>query len=268
MVNMANSIAEGDYSVYTEEKGKDELSRLAQSLNHMARVLSKNINELQQKNLELDQFAHIVSHDMKAPLRGIDNVVSWIEEDHYEELSPKIKEYIEHIKGRTKRGENLIEGLLAYARIGKENKQFEIVKVSALIQEVLENYAIRPGFTVEIMQDLPTLYTEKVPLYQIFSNLIGNAIKHNQRDGGSVKIYSKDISSHYEFYIEDNGPGIGKQYHQKIFQIFQTLQERDTFESTGVGLAIVKKILDSRNEKITLVSENGKGSIFYFTWRK
>lgn len=268
MVNMANSIAEGDYSVHTEVKGKDELSHLALSLNHMASVLSKNINELKQKNQELDQFAHIVSHDMKAPLRGIDNVVSWIEEDHFEELSPKVKEYIELIKGRTKRGENLIQGLLAYARIGKENKQFEIVHVEALILEVLENYAIQPGFTVEIVQDLPTLYTEKVPLYQIFSNLIGNAIKHNHREGGKVKVYAKDHNNHYEFYIEDNGPGISKQYHHKIFQIFQTLQERDTFESTGVGLAIVKKILDSRNEKITLLSENGKGSIFYFTWKK
>ena len=268
MVNMANSIAEGNYSVYTEDKGKDELSHLAQSLNHMARVLSKNINELQQKNFELDQFAHIVSHDMKAPLRGIDNVVSWIEEDHYEELSTKVKEYVELIKGRTKRGENLIQGLLAYARIGKENKQLEIVQVPALIKEVLENYEIKPGFTITISPDLPTLYTEKVPLYQVFSNLIGNAIKHNNIEGGVVRIYYKDQNNHYEFYIEDNGPGISRQYHNKIFQIFQTLKERDTFESTGVGLAIVKKILDSRDEKINVISDMGKGSIFYFTWRK
>jgi signal transduction histidine kinase len=268
MVNMADSIAAGNYTVHTEEEGKDELSRLAQSLNHMARVLSKNFNELKQKNRELDQFAHIVSHDLKAPLRGIDNVISWIEEDHYSELTPKIAEYLELIKGRARRGENLIQGLLEYARIGKESPQKEKVQVSDLISEILENYTLKPGFTVEVSPLLPTLFTEKVLLYQVFSNLIGNAIKHNDKKEGWVRIYCKDMINYYEFYIEDNGPGISKNYHDKIFLIFQTLKERDSFESTGVGLAIVKKILDSRNEKISIISDKGEGALFYFTWKK
>ncbi len=268
MVKMADSIAAGNYEVHTEETGKDELSGLARSLNYMAKVLSFNISELKRKNQELDQFAHIVSHDMKAPLRGIDNVVTWIEEDHEAELSPKVSDYLQLIKGRVKRGENMIQGLLSYARIGKEKNLHEKVAVGALIEEVLENFAARPGMKISVSPDLPVLYTEKLPLFQIFSNLIGNAMKYNQKEEGVISIYHKEHPSHWEFFVQDNGPGISKNYHEKIFMIFQTLQERDSFESTGVGLAIVKKILESRNENIKLSSETGKGSVFSFTWKK
>ena len=108
----------------------------------------------------------------------------------------------------------------------------------------------------------------EVPLLQVFSNLIGNAIKHHDKPNGLIKVYHQDRFSHYEFFVEDNGPGIGKNYHNKIFLIFQTLQERDTVENTGVGLAIVKKILDDRNQKINIISDAGKGAIFSFTWAK
>jgi signal transduction histidine kinase len=268
MVNMADNISAGNYQVHTEEEGRDELSRLARSLNHMAKVLSHNINELQNKNQELDQFAHIVSHDMKAPLRGIDNVVTWIEEDHKEELSPKVAEYIQLIKGRVTRGENLINGLLAYARIGKEEYTKEDVDVRELITDILDNFALKPGFKVNVSGNLPTIATNKVPLFQVFSNLISNAIKYNDKAEGLIKIYNKEHHNHYEFFVEDNGMGINQNHHKKVFKIFQTLQERDSFESTGVGLAIVKKILDARQEEIRLESKPGKGTTFSFTWKK
>ena len=268
MVKMANSIAAGHYEVHTEETGKDELSGLARSLNYMAKVLSFNISELKRKNLELDQFAHIVSHDMKAPLRGIDNVVTWIKEDHETELSPKVNDYLELIKGRVTRGENLIQGLLSYARIGKEENHQEKIAVAALVEEVLENFSVKPGTTISVSPALPVIYTEKLPLLQIFSNLIGNAIKYNDKEKGEIAIYHKEYPDHWEFFVRDNGPGISKNYHGKIFMIFQTLQERDSFESTGVGLAIVKKILDSRSETIHITSEPGEGSVFSFTWKK
>ncbi|HEU4472902.1 MAG TPA: ATP-binding protein [Flavisolibacter sp.] len=268
MVNMADSIAAGNYEVYTEDTGRDELSHLARSLNRMARVLSSTIAELKQKNAELDQFAHIVSHDMKAPLRGIDNVVSWIEEDHKEELSPRVGEYMDLIKGRVTRGENLIQGLLSYARVGKEEAEKESVDVAELINEVMENYLGNTGVRLILRPGLPVLYTERLPLLQVFSNLISNAIKYHDKKDGLIEIYHEETEDRYEFFVRDNGPGISKTYHEKIFVIFQTLQERDSFESTGVGLAIVKKILNSRNEKIRLVSEPGAGSTFSFTWKK
>ena len=268
MVRMANEIAAGNYEVHTKESGMDELSLLARSLNHMANVLKENITLLKRKNQELDQFAHIVSHDLKAPLRGIDNVVSWIEEDHGTEISPKLMEYVQIIKGRLVRTENLIHGILSYARIGREKQEKEDVDLNQLVDEISEALIIKTGIKLIISSKLPKLFTEKLPLLQIFSNLIDNAVKHHDKRNGLVKVYHQEHFSHYEFFVEDNGPGISKNYHNKIFVIFQTLHERDMVESTGVGLAIVKKILDDRNQKIDIISDAGKGAIFSFTWPK
>lgn len=268
MVKMANTIASGNYEVYTPDKGKDELSQLANSLNHMASVLSENIRLLQRKNEELDQFAHIVSHDLKAPLRGIDNVITWIEEDHSTELPPKISEYIQLIKGRLARAESMIKGILLYARVGRENPEREYINLNVMLLDIAENIALRPGLRMEVQENLPEIYSEKIPLQQILSNLIGNAIKYHDKPEGYIKVCVKNASNHYQFFVEDNGPGIAENYHDKIFGIFQTLQERDSFESTGIGLSIVKKILDDRKQKISLTSEPGKGSVFSFTWPK
>lgn len=267
MVNMADSIASGNYNVNMNDTGKDELSALAFSLNHMANELSKNISLLKTKNEELDQFAHIVSHDLKGPLRGIDNVISWIEEDHKHELTPKIDEYMQIIKGRILRMENLIHGILSYARTDKELMEKENVDVKALVDEVLQSLPLKPGLRVEV-GELPLIYTERIPLIQVFSNLISNALKYNDKQSGLIRVYYKEHPGHYEFFVDDNGPGIAQNYHKKIFTIFQTLQERDSFESAGVGLAIVKKILDARKETIKLSSSEGRGSVFSFTWAK
>jgi signal transduction histidine kinase len=268
MVQMADTIASGNYDVSMYDPGNDELTALSASLNHMAKELSRNISLLKEKNEELDQFAHIVSHDLKGPLRGIDNVVSWIEEDHKEELAPKVDEYLQLIKGRVTRAENLIQGILSYARIGKEIVPKEQVDVNKLVEEVLDSVSLPGNIKVSVTTRLPVLTTEKIPLFQVFSNLVSNAIKYNDKQQGEISIYSDDLGDKFEFFVRDNGPGISEQYHKKIFVIFQTLKERDSFESTGVGLAIVKKILDKRQEKITVQSIPGEGAVFSFTWNK
>jgi signal transduction histidine kinase len=268
MVNMADTIAGGNYNTSMEDNGRDELSQLAASLNHMATVLSENIQLLQRKNKELDQFAHIVSHDIKGPLRGIDNVVSWIEEDHMHELSPKVQEYVNIIKSRIVRGESLIHGILSYSRVGRYEMAVEEVDVNQLLVELSETMPLKQGLKLQIQKNMPILTTHRVPLTQIFSNLINNAIKYHDKPNGFIKVHFTDDDDHYTFYVEDNGPGIAKNYHDKIFLIFQTLNGSDTFESTGVGLAIVKKILDDRNQHIFVTSEPGKGSTFSFTWPK
>jgi signal transduction histidine kinase len=268
MVKMADMIAAGTYGVQTPDRGRDELSQLANSLNHMAHILTENIRLLEQKNQELDQFAHIVSHDLKAPLRGIDNVVTWIEEDHSTELPPKIQEYLQLIKGRLQRAESMIRGILLYARVAKQVPEREFIDLNLLLQEIAESVELRPGLRLEIQPDLPEIHTEKIPLQQVLSNLISNAIKYHDKEEGYIWVHLKDSRDHYLFSVEDNGPGISPNYHNKIFAIFQTLQERDSFESTGVGLAIVKKILDDRKQKVTLTSEPAKGSVFSFTWPK
>ena len=267
MVKIANSIASGNYGVTLKDTGSDELSALAFSLNHMSAELLKNIALLKSKNEELDQFAHIVSHDLKGPLRGIDNVVGWIEEDHKNELTKKVGEYVEIIKGRVVRAQNLIDGILSYARTDKDKREKEEVNVNELVKEIFQSLPSNSPIKAEVAE-LPSILTERIPLLQVFSNLINNAIRYNDKSEAVIKVHHKEHPSFYEFYVEDNGPGIAETYHKKIFVVFQTLKERDSFESTGVGLAIVKKILDARREEIRLLSSVGAGSIFSFTWSK
>jgi signal transduction histidine kinase len=268
MVRMADSIAQGNYKVNMEDKRSDELSGLARSLNNMAQVLSENISLLQRKNEELNQFAHIVAHDLKAPLRGIDNVVTWIEEDHSLDLPAKVQEYLSLVKGRIVRAENLLNGILSYSRIGREVQHKEVVHLTELFDEIRTYLPSKTGITLMIQPGMPDLFTERLPLFQVFSNLIINAFKYHDKPHGHVKVYFKTHAKYYEFFVEDNGPGIAKSYHEKIFMIFQTLQARDSFESTGVGLAIVRKILHDRKLSIEVLSEPGKGSTFAFTWPK
>jgi signal transduction histidine kinase len=268
LTNMANTIAAGNYNMKVSESVKDELNPLGQSLNRMSLELSKNISLLKRSNEELDEFAHIVSHDMKGPLRGIGNVIAWIDEDHKTELTPTLAKYLGLMKERVKKAENFIEGLLSYARADKEELSREIVSLRALVQEVLENLPELPDIKIEIAE-LPELYTEKLLLFQVFSNLIGNAIRFVDKEKGIISIYSKEHDDCYEFFVEDNGIGIAAQHHKRIFVIFQTLQDKDPPAfSTGVGLAIVKKIVTGKNQQINLYSEPGKGSVFSFTWPK
>jgi signal transduction histidine kinase len=268
MVEMARSISKGNYETHMDAESNTELGQLAKALNQMANILNAHISLLRRQRDELDQFAHIVSHDLKAPLRGIDNVVTWIEEDHSFALPPRVNEYLDLIKGRIIRAENLLKGILTYARLSKEEKEIEVVDLNILLGEIQEDIPKKSGVQLVIAPGFPVLSTQRIPLIQIFSNLISNAYKYHDKTDGFIKVYYRELAEIYEFYVEDNGPGIEKVYHDKIFVIFQTLQARDSFESTGVGLSIVKKILDDRGYKIKLMSEMGRGSIFSFTWPK
>jgi signal transduction histidine kinase len=137
-----------------------------------------------------------------------------------------------------------------------------------MLQELIEMLAPQPGIQVSIQRNMPVLLTERVPLQQIFMNLLSNALKYHHLPEGKVAITYKDKGTHYEFSVTDDGPGIEPQYHEKIFIVFQTLKERDAFESTGVGLAIVKKILDDKKCTIRVDSQAGNGACFTFTWPK
>jgi signal transduction histidine kinase len=268
LVHMADTIAGGNYFVHVDDSGKDELSGLARALNHMSKTLAENIALLKRKNQELNQFAHIVSHDLKAPLRGIDNVATWIEEDHDHELSVEVREYIGVIRGRVVRAENLIRGILSYARIGQDDTARETVHTDELIEEIKDTLPIRSGITITTTSKMPTLVTEKLPLQMIFTNLLMNAITYHDKASGQITVSAKESLHHVEFSVSDNGPGIAKQYHHKIFLIFQTLASHDRPESTGIGLAIVKKILEERNQTIEVFSDAGAGATFTFTWPK
>jgi signal transduction histidine kinase len=264
MVTLADKISKGEFRTIDDVK-RDELNKLAVSLNSMSQTLEKNFNELTKKNKELDQFAYVVSHDLKAPLRGIANVISWIEEDHGEEISEAVRNDLQRIKGRTNRLENMINGLLEYARIGKIKKGTELVDLQSMVSEIAE-LIVPKSFSFRIESALPSIRTERIHIEQVFTNLISNAVKYNKKEKGSIVISARQLEKHYEFSVTDDGPGIEQEYFDKIFIIFQTLQERDAFESTGVGLAIVKKIIEDHKGTISVSSSVGKGSTFTFTW--
>lgn len=265
MVDIAEEISKGNFTTVADTH-RDELKRLSESLNRMSQTLEKNFRDLKKKNKDLDDFAYVVSHDLKAPLRGIDNIIGWMEEDHAKDLTPQVKDNIELIKGRARRLENMINGLLAYARIGRSQQQAEMVDLDGMVKELIE-VLVPQNFTVSI-GTLPVIKTPRLLIEQVFSNLISNAVKYNDKPRGQISISSKDLGQEYEFEVSDNGIGIQKEYFDKIFMIFQTLRERDAFESTGVGLAIVKRIIEEQKATIRVESEPGKGTTFRFTWHK
>lgn len=264
MVKLAEDISKGEFTI-VNDTSNDELTGLSRSLNIMSEKLNKNIHELENRNQELDKFAYVVSHDLKAPVRGIHNVVKWIEEDLGPELSPEMKKYLSIIPQRTMRMEKLINGLLEYARISEKTQASE-VDVNELVNEIVDSIVPR-HFKVEIGK-LPSLHTEAIKLEQVFTNLISNAVKYIQHDQGRIIISCEEFPDFCRFSVKDNGLGIDSEYHKKIFEIFQTLREKNEIESTGVGLAIVKKIIDEQRSTITVKSTPGEGAEFIFTWQK
>lgn len=243
------------------QKNADELASLT------AILFQKNA-DLEERNKELDSFTYAVSHDLKAPLRAINNLSEWIEEDLQDVLTEDTRYNMNLLRGRVKRMGALINGLLEYSRVGRKNVEAEIVAVGELISEVVNLLNPPPEIEIKVAPNLPTFATKKILLFQVFSNLIGNAIKHRHSPEGIIEITAKEEDSLYEFKVADDGYGIAPEYYSKIFNIFQTLQARDKSENTGIGLSIVKKIVEQQGGKINVESQVGQGSIFSFTWLK
>lgn len=223
---------------------------------------------LARSNEELDQFAYTASHDLKAPLRGIANLSAWLEEDLGTAITEPAREKLSLIRGRVHRMEALIDGILNYSRIGRVRHPHRQVDVGQLLTEVIELLAPRKGVTIEVEPDLPVLITEPISLQQVFLNLIGNALKHGKSDAPRVRVGALDAGLFHEFIVADNGQGIAPEYHDKIWGIFQTLEARDKVEGTGIGLSMVRKIVELHGGRAWVESAPGDGAAFHFTWPK
>lgn len=248
----------------TERKRQEaELMALNESLE---RRVEERTAELARSNRELDQFAYVASHDLKAPLRAISQLANWTIEDAGDRLPPAAQKHLEKLRGRIGRMNLLLDDLLAYSRAGRLHHAPERVDTAALVRDVVETLAPPAAFRIELPDPMPVVYTERVPLEMVLRNLIGNAIKHHNRTDGQVTIHVRQEDQRLLFTVTDNGPGIDPQFHTRIFELFQTLQPRDRVEGSGMGLAIVKRIVEYRGGRVSVESTAGQGASFHFTW--
>ncbi|RTE53324.1 PAS domain S-box protein [Arenibacter aquaticus] len=233
---------------------------------HLQLQKEKLLRELETSNRGLQEYAHIVSHDLKSPLRSISALASWMKEDYQEVLDGNGLNQLQMMQEKIEGMDKLIDGILNYSSINSDNLKTERVDLNIVIQEIREIIFIPDHVKVVIMNTLPVLETDKTKMHQLFQNLIGNAVMHITNTEGLVKVSSTETSTHWQFSIEDNGIGIPKEYHEKIFKIFQSIGEGE--RSTGIGLSIVKKIVDLYEGDIWLNSEKDKGTTFFFTLKK
>jgi signal transduction histidine kinase len=232
------------------------------------RKIGEQNNRLETMVKELESFAYIISHDLKTPLRGIASLSDWIVQDYRDKLDDTGKEYLDLLKNRVLRLELLIDGVLAYSRAGRAGAVTEQVDLNTIVTEVIEMLDPAPNVKIQVDNTLPTLVAAKSSMTQVFSNLIGNAIKHNDKENIEIHIGSSAYQGDWLLYVRDNGPGIPEEFHEKVFKIFQTLKTKDDVDSTGIGLSIVKKIIDSAGGKIWIESKPGEGTAFYFILKK
>ncbi|MEB3356834.1 MAG: PAS domain S-box protein [Synechococcales bacterium] len=238
-----------------------------EELRQLNQTLQAATEKLNQRNQDLNQFAHVVSHDLKAPLRGIRSLSEWLQEDLSDQIPVQNQEQLQLLVSRVDRMEALINDLLAYSRIGRIEQPTEPVDVTQLVQELVETLLVPPSVTIQFATNLPVIQTKRILLSQVLANLLSNAVKYGCPDQqGKITISVCEREKCYEFAIADNGPGIAPSHHEKIFGIFETIHAKDRIDSTGIGLAIVKKLVEAEGGTIRIESEVDAGAVFYFTW--
>ncbi|NLE38164.1 MAG: hypothetical protein GX621_09095 [Pirellulaceae bacterium] len=224
--------------------------------------------QLESANRDLTEFAYVVSHDLKAPLRGVSQLAYWIAEDHAASLDDEGRHKINLLLGRVKRLYSLIDGILAYSRVGRVREKRESVDLNILVGEVIESLAPPESVEIVVENTLPTVVVERTRFEQVFQNLIGNALGFMDKPRGRIGIGCDDRGDCWRFAVRDNGPGIDPKYLDRIFGLFQTLAPRDQHEGTGVGLTLVKRIVELYGGRVSVESEVGQGAIFFFTLPK
>lgn len=275
LVDISKKVGESDFSHRLNIRSGDELEVLANSFNQMTSQLqvakekqAALLLEIKKSNKELEDFAHVVSHDLKAPLRGIHTLSEWLSSGYADKLGKDGVEQLELLKNRVKRMFDMIDGILKYSKVGKVEGEFEKIDMNQFVKEIMQFLSIPQNIEVIIQKDLPTIYFERVRLHQVIQNLLSNAVKYMDKPKGLIHFNCLSEDNFWKFSIADNGPGIEERFLDKIFKLFQTIQPKDEKESTGVGLAIVQKIIESAGGKVWVESKVGKGSIFYFTISK
>lgn len=226
-----------------------------------------HVAELERSNRELDDFAYAASHDLKGPLQDVKNLSTWICEDLGSALPPATARHVETMLDRLGRMERLLDDLLAYSRAGRDLAPAERFSIREVFDDVLALTPLPDGFRVTVQADVAPIRTPRSPLAQVLRNLVGNAVKHHDRMQGLIAIEAVESKKRIHISVRDDGPGIPPEFHERVFRIFQTLQPRDAVEGSGIGLAIVKKVIESHGGSV-FIESTGRGTAVHFSWPK
>ncbi len=234
-------------------------------LKKLERELVEKTKRLEESNHQLEEFSHVVSHDLKQPLRTIQAYTQFLIEDYREKLDEQGLNYLQSLQRSSVRMKNLIGDLLKLASIGSKREPLEPVDVKDVLAEVHEDLgALLNGVEFVCPEELPVIVANRTRMAELFANLISNAVKYNDKPNKQVAIGWEEQSDGDVFYVRDNGMGIEERYQDRVFELFERLNPRDDPESTGAGLAICKRIVNEIGGRIWVESEVGRGSTFYF----
>jgi PAS domain S-box-containing protein len=255
-----------NYNLNGEVTGSIGIHLDITDIKNLQKQKEKLVLDLEITNNELQEYAHIVSHDLKSPLRSINALVTWLKEDNKGKLDDVSMQNFGLIETTLEKMENLISDILEYSSVGGESSKKENVDLNLVMSDIIHLLHIPEHIKLEILNPLPIIMGDSTMLQQLFQNIVGNSIRYIDKKKGLIQIDFKNQKSFYEFSIKDNGMGIDKKYHDKIFKIFHSLNKSK--DSTGIGLSIVKKIVENHKGKVWLDSEPGIGTTFYFTLKK
>jgi PAS domain S-box-containing protein len=229
-------------------------------------LIERQAEDLARSNADLEEFAYAASHDLQAPLRAITHLVSWIRDDIPGGAPPEVQRNLDELATKVGRMQELVDDLLAYSRVGRTPSDVVDVDVNVMLDEIVDLLTPPPEFVVTAPSPLPTVHAEDAPLHQVLRNLIANAIAHHDKDTGRIEVSAKDLGDFWEFQIRDDGPGIPAHDIERVFARFVRLDAHG--EGSGMGLPLVKKIVERGGGRVGVVSEPGAGSTFSFTWPK
>jgi len=246
----------------------NERHKLERALAKANEHLAETVRDLRRSNKELQDFAYVAAHDLKAPLRGIGTLADWIASDYADRFDEQGRHQLGLLKGRVSRLSELIDGILHYSEIGRVAGRKEQVNLDRLVAEIISMLDPPANVEVTVKGPLPVVVCEKIRVGQVFRNLVDNAVKYMDKPCGRIEVGCTEQPEFWRFFVSDNGPGIDARYFDKIFQMFQTLAPRDERESTGIGLAVVKKIVELCGGTIWVESSVGEGTTFFFTLPK